>query len=109
MQGRAAPLGMARMSVLAINPVKVAVDGGEESGFLVLNGDVLVAVLTRLSHPMHEDDTGRWYLEAGFGRCAMQRARLEDALRWLASCLGLDAGAAIAPALAAFVPPPASR
>lgn len=55
----------------------------QEDGLLVLHQGVLVGVLVRLS-ALHDDDEGKWFLEAGFGK-------LEDA----AHCIFADLDAAL--------------
>ena len=107
-QDHANALRFALLSVLAIKPIKVAVDSREEQGLLVLNNDVLVAVLTCLTDPLNGSEVGQWYLEAGFGHCAFKQktfSRLEDALAWVAKRLELDVDAAVASALAGYEPP----
>lgn len=52
---------------LFLQPVRVAT-GSDEEGMLVFTDDQrLVAVLTRLGD-QHEELSGRWFLEANFGR-----------------------------------------
>ncbi len=52
---------------LFLQAVRVAT-GSDEEGMLVLTDDQrLVAVLTRL-RDHHDEQSGRWFLEAGFGR-----------------------------------------
>ena len=51
---------------LRLQPVRVAT-GPDEEGLLVFTGERLVAVLTHLSD-QHDNLTGHWFLEAGFGR-----------------------------------------
>ena len=51
---------------LTLEPIRVAT-GSDEDGMLVfIDGQRLVAVLTRLSE-QHEAMAGQWYLEAAFG------------------------------------------
>jgi hypothetical protein len=51
---------------LRLQPALVAT-GFDEEGIMVFDGEQrLVAVLTRLSN-QHDDASGRWLLEAGFG------------------------------------------
>ena len=53
--------------MISLKPVQVAT-GADGDGMLVFDHDQrLVAVLTRLSE-QHEELSGRWFLEAGFGR-----------------------------------------
>ena len=53
--------------ILTLQPVRVGT-GADEEGMLVFDKDRrLVAVLTHLSD-QHEDLSGRWFLEVGFGR-----------------------------------------
>ena len=52
---------------LSVHPVQVAA-GSDEEGLLVFDhNERLVAVLTCLSNE-HDELSGRWFLEAGFGR-----------------------------------------
>ena len=95
------------MSSLSLRPIKIAVDGGEEDGLLILEDEALVAVLAYLEHAMYLSDAGGWHLEAGFGGCAARPRTfptLEAALRWVAERMKLDVNAVIAPALASFQP-----
>ena len=80
------------MNTIAVNRVKVAWDGADANGLLVLNSGTLVAVLVCLEEAFYEEDQGRWYLEAGFGKCGSTQttfADLDAALRWVAQRLGL--------------------
>ena len=52
---------------LALQPVRVATSLDEEGVLVFDNAERLVAVLTHLGNG-YGDDSGRWYLEAGFGR-----------------------------------------
>ena len=81
------------MSVLSLQSLKVAIDGGEEDGLLVLHRGVLVAVLVCLGEPIYQNDQGQWHLEIGFGKCSARPTtfpKLEVALRWVAERLGID-------------------
>lgn len=81
------------MNLIFLQSLKVAVDGGEEDGLLILHRGVLVGVLVCLEEPKYGGDRGRWHLEAGFGKCATRPLtflNLEAALRWIAERLGLD-------------------
>lgn len=51
--------------------VAVSPDGLSESGLLILADGALVAVISRLERSGPEEMRGRWYLEAGFGPCAV--------------------------------------
>ena len=51
---------------LRLQPVQVATRSDDTESQLVFSDDFLVAVLVRLSE-QHEEDAGRWFLEAGFG------------------------------------------
>ena len=71
---------------LFLQAVRVAT-GSDEEGLLVFADDQrLVAVLTHLSD-QHEDLSGRWFLEAGFGRLGSQShltfADLDAAQEWI--------------------------
>lgn len=81
------------MSILSLQSLRVAIDGGEEDGILVLHRDVLVGVLVCLEASNYDNDQGHWHLEAGFGKCATRPTtfpKLEEALRWIAERLGID-------------------
>ena len=51
---------------LRLDPVLVASRSADTDGRLVFVGEFLAAVLVRLSDA-HEDDAGKWFLDAGFG------------------------------------------
>lgn len=53
---------------LILEPARVATGSTDEEGYLVRADGRLVAVLVRLSDAQGEL-AGRWFLEAGFGRC----------------------------------------
>lgn len=81
------------MNRLAVSAIKVAVDDGSADGLLVLNDSMLVAVLVCLDDAIYGVNKGRWYLEAGFGPCAVSAIIYDDsetALRWIAGRLNLD-------------------
>lgn len=81
------------MSVLSLQSFKVAVDGSEEDGLIVLHSNVLVGVLVCLEEANYGNDQGHWHLEAGFGKCAARQTsfpKLEVALRWFAEWVGVD-------------------
>lgn len=81
------------MTILSLQSLKVAIDGGQEDGLLILHRNVLVGVLVCLDQPIYGNDQGRWHLEIGFGKCStrpMTFPRLEAALRWIVERLGLD-------------------
>ena len=93
------------MAMLSTSSIRVAVDGGDSEGLLVLADQALVAVLVCLEEAFYEQERGRWHLEAGFGHCATRPLTfpaLESALRWIAGRLSLDVDRAIAPALRQF-------
>lgn len=52
---------------LRLQPVRVATGSPDTAGQLVFTDGFLVAVLVQLSDE-HEDTTGMWFLEAGFGQ-----------------------------------------
>lgn len=81
------------MSVLSLQSFKVAVDGSDENGLLVLHSNVLVGVLVCLEEANYGNDQGHRHLEAGFGKCAARQTsfpKLEVALRWFAERIGVD-------------------
>ena len=69
-----------------LQPVKVATGSNDTVSNLVFADGFLVAVLVQLCEE-HEDEAGRWYLEAGFGRVQKQIpptfANLEAAQAWI--------------------------
>ncbi|KQQ18783.1 hypothetical protein ASF56_22140 [Methylobacterium sp. Leaf122] len=52
---------------LRLQPVQVATGSSDTESHLVFSDGFLVAVLVRLSDD-HDDRSGMWFLEAGFGR-----------------------------------------
>jgi hypothetical protein len=51
---------------LRLQPVHVATGSDDAAGELAFADSFLAAVLVQLSDD-HEDDAGKWFLEAGFG------------------------------------------
>ena len=76
---------------LRLQPVHVAAGGHDTESLLVFADDFLVAVLVHLSDD-HEDDAGKWFLEAGFGRVDDRRQPifddLDEAQTWIEQRLG---------------------
>ena len=61
----------------------------DRDGVLVLDGDVLVAVLCRLSAE-HGDQVGHWFIECSFGVGPISRdsfATMEDACIWISQSI----------------------
>ena len=75
---------------LRFQPVQVETGSGDTDGQLVFRDGFLVAVLVRLSEE-HEDDAGKWFLEAGLGRVnnpdPPRFADLDAAQSWIADRL----------------------
>ncbi|GJD66939.1 hypothetical protein MPEAHAMD_7138 [Methylobacterium frigidaeris] len=71
---------------LRLQPVRVKTGGGDTDGLLVFTSDLLVAVLVQLSAD-HEEDEGKWFLEAGFDgadkRVQPTFASLDEAQEWI--------------------------
>lgn len=71
---------------LSLQPVQVATGSDDAESQLVFADGFLVAVLVRLSE-QHEDDAGKWFLEAGFGRVddlnAPLFADVDEAQGWI--------------------------
>jgi hypothetical protein len=71
---------------LRLQPVQVATGSDDAESQLVFADGFLVAVLVRLSE-QHEDDAGKWFVEAGFGRVddlnAPLFASLDKAQGWI--------------------------
>ncbi len=57
------------MTDITLQPIPVMTGSQDHEGRLVLVDGQLVAVLVHLSDEMHGEERGRWFLEAGFGRC----------------------------------------
>lgn len=58
-------------------PMRVLIDGHDTDGNLVLADKQLAAVIVRLDGTHHDPGhKGWWHLEAGFGKCNIQRAPL---------------------------------
>lgn len=78
---------------LRLQPVRVATDSEDTDGLLVFSRGDLVAVLVRLSEN-HSQDTGKWFLEAGFGRIYRSQPpvfyNLDHAQEWIATSLAAD-------------------
>ncbi len=66
---------------LIFQPIPVSTRSNDEDGRLVLADGRLVAVLVRLAGQEHGELRGGWFLEAGFGCCAV---RAPDVFRTLA-------------------------
>jgi hypothetical protein len=74
----------------SLQPVRVAT-GFDEEGVLIFDEDHrLTAVLTRLTD-QHDEVSGYWFLEAGFGRLdgpdRPTFANLDVAQDWISQCL----------------------
>ena len=73
---------------VSFQPLRVLIDGHDSKGRLILPDNQLAAVIVRLDGEHHDPDhTGRWHLEAGFGKCNLRYARLfktpEEAGAWV--------------------------
>ena len=75
---------------LTMRPVQLGANSSDREARLVLEGEELVAILSRLTN-LHGSDRGKWYLEIGFGRLDDQDVplffTLEDAREWIADHL----------------------
>ena len=71
---------------LHLQPVQVATGSNDTKSHLVFADGFLVVVLVQLSE-QHEDEAGRWFLEAGFGCVDHSNtptfANLEEAQAWI--------------------------
>jgi len=80
------------MAELILEPVPVNTGSRDEEGRLVLVNGCLVAVLVRLADGVHAEQTGAWFLEAGFGPCACAQFPVFDSLEvardWVKRQLG---------------------
>ena len=75
-------------SAIDLQPVRVLSNNHDREAYLVMVDRQLAAVLVRLDGEEHGDDLrGRWFLEAGFGRCHQTNppvfADLDEAQRWV--------------------------
>ena len=60
---------------VSFQPMRVLIDGYDSEGRLILADGQLTAVIVRLDGEHHDlERKGRWYLEAGFGRCNIRDA-----------------------------------
>jgi hypothetical protein len=75
---------------LRLQPVQVGTGGSDTASQLVFSDGFLVAVLVQLSDE-HEEATGMWFLEAGFGPVdhpvPPTFADLDEAQAWIAQRL----------------------
>ena len=82
---------------LRLQPVQVGTGSNDVEGRLVFADDLLVAVLVQLSDD-HDDQSGKWFFEAGFGRLHVVNplafADLDEARRWITQRLPGRFGAA---------------
>lgn len=71
---------------LHLQPVQVATGSDDQESRLVFADGFLAAVLVQLSE-QHDEDAGKWFLEAGFGRVDDYRAPifadLVEAQAWI--------------------------
>ena len=56
---------------LTCQPVRISTGSEDENGTLIFVEGSLVAVAVRLDDAVHQDMRGRYFLEAGFGHCAV--------------------------------------
>jgi hypothetical protein len=55
---------------IRLQPIRVLTENADNEGCLVMADEQLAAVLVRLDGAEHGDHHGRWFLEAGFGKCS---------------------------------------
>jgi hypothetical protein len=77
---------------ISFQSLRVLIDGHDSEGNLVLADNQLAAVIVRLDGEHHDPEhTGRWHLEAGFGKCNLRYAPLfktpEEAGAWVEQTL----------------------
>jgi hypothetical protein len=80
------------LTPIDLQPIRVRTGHQDGEGRLALADGELVAVLVRLDDPVHGDQRGRWFLEAGFGPCGGGPSSvifedLEEAESWLGTRL----------------------
>lgn len=72
---------------VTLQPMPVMTGSDDRDGVLVLSDGQLVAVLVQLADEVHEEQRGRWFLEAGFGPCRTAVApvfgNLNEAQAWV--------------------------
>ncbi len=68
------------MAELILEPVPVNTGSRDGDGRLVLADGRLVAVLVHLADQVHAEQSGAWFLEAGFGPCACAQFPVFDNL-----------------------------
>jgi hypothetical protein len=78
---------------ITVQTMSVMTDGGSHEGRLILSGQDLVAVFSRVTaeeNAAGATGTGGWFLEAGFGPCSILMTRspsvfrtLEEAIVWV--------------------------
>jgi hypothetical protein len=56
--------------LIRVQPIRVLTENTDNEGRLVMADEHLAAVLVRLDGEEHGDQHGRWFLEAGFGKCS---------------------------------------
>lgn len=68
-----------------MQPIRVRTGSEDREGRLVLIDGELAAVLVRLDDDMHEQDRGKWFLEAEFSRLSRPTpfVSLDEAQHWL--------------------------
>jgi len=80
------------MAELILESMPVNTGSHDDDGRLVLADGRLVAVLVRLADQAHAEQSGAWFLEAGFGPCACAQFpvfdTLEIARNWVRRQLG---------------------
>ena len=72
---------------VTLQPIPVMTGSDDREGCLVLSDGQLVAVLVHLADEVHDDQRGRWFVEAGFGPCRTAVAPifgdLDEAQAWV--------------------------
>jgi hypothetical protein len=80
---------------LHLQPVHVATNSDDTESQLVFDDGFLVAVLVQLCE-QHGGETGKWFLEAGFGRVDHPNpplfTSLDEAQDWITAQLGARGG-----------------
>lgn len=71
---------------LRLQSVQVATGSPDQDGQLVFHNGLLTVVLVRLSD-LHDNETGRWFLEVGFGPVGAANSPaftdLDEAQSWI--------------------------
>jgi len=76
---------------VSLHSLSVLTGSGDIQGELLMVDEQLAAVVVRLEDAEHGPMRGAWFLEAGFGPCAVAGgvyfASLDEAAEWVGACV----------------------